>query len=169
VIPADAPVDHAPRSTALRVLVTGSRDYPWRAAVNLGLTESWSRLGRPIRVVHGACTDKRTGKLIGADRYADDWAREHEVAGIEVERHPADWARLGKAAGPIRNGGMVDLGAVICLGFPHPEKASTGTRGCMELAEKAGIPVWEAVDGYGPQRLIEMLNKVSADLRGGAA
>jgi hypothetical protein len=34
---------------------------------------------------------------------------------------------------------MVSLGATLCIAFPLG--ASEGTRGCMRLAEAAGIPV----------------------------
>jgi hypothetical protein len=36
---------------------------------------------------------------------------------------------------------MVELGADFCIGFPLGE--SKGTRGCMELARKAGIPTFD--------------------------
>ena len=66
---------------------------------------------------------------------ADDWAVAH---GLEPERHPADWKRYGRAAGPIRNQEMVNLGADVCLAFPR--EGSRGTKNCMEAARKAGIP-----------------------------
>lgn len=60
--------------------------------------------------------------------------------GGTVERHPAEWDKHGKAAGPIRNQKMVDLGATVCLAFPLP--GSRGTAHCMSAARKASIPVW---------------------------
>lgn len=79
-------------------------------------------------LVHGAAT--------GADTMAGKIAKE---LGWQVEEYPADWNKHGKAAGPIRNQQMVDLGADICLAFPLGE--SRGTRHCMKAAERAGIKV----------------------------
>lgn len=120
-----------------RVIVTGSRVWMDEAAVRTALTSAWRNLGQPIIVVHGACTD-RNGQLRGADRWADEWATEHAFAGITAERHPADWSQ-GRSAGPSRNRRMVHAGAVLALAFPLGE--SRGTRGCVDLCERAGIPV----------------------------
>jgi len=92
-------------------------------------------------IVHGACPT-------GADKMADDFAKYHDLS---IDPHPADWNRLGRAAGPLRNAEMVALGADICLAFigncssprchrpePHP---SHGATHCANLAERAGIPV----------------------------
>lgn len=133
LIDAGTPVSSDPVPTGTpRVLVTGSRAWTDEAAVRTALTKAWRVLGRPFVLVHGGCPT-------GVDRIAADWAIEHHCAYITAERHPADWKTHGKAAGPIRNAEMVNLGADVCLAFPLGE--SHGTRGCMALAEKAGIPV----------------------------
>lgn len=76
------------------------------------------------------------GGARGADTLASVEAKQW---GFNVEVHPADWRSHGKAAGHRRNAEMVKLGADVCLAFPLGE--SRGTRGCMRLAEAAGIPV----------------------------
>lgn len=128
----------------MRILVTGSRDWTDRDAVYHALNQICEERGlnyipdehgntmpdpSKVTVVHGACPT-------GADIIADDWCIS---ADFLAERHPADWGTHGKAAGPIRNQEMVDLGADICLAFPLG--ASRGTRDCMRRAEAAGIPV----------------------------
>lgn len=113
----------------MRVLVTGSRNWTNEAAVYSALTEL-IRTSNRITVVHGACPT-------GADAIAHHWAT--SVPGATAEPHPAEWDRHGKAAGPIRNQQMVDLGADVCLAFLLGE--SRGTRDCMRRAEAAGIPV----------------------------
>jgi hypothetical protein len=121
-----------------RILVTGSRYWRDRAAVRAGLDEAYRRWG-PFVLVHGDCRDRRTGKPVGADRWADEWAVDHAAVGIEVERHSADWDRHGDAAGPIRNAEMVARDALVCLAWPT--RYSRGTKGCMRLADEAGIPI----------------------------
>lgn len=118
-----------------RILVTGSRDWTDRAAVWRALWSAAREGGsEPVTVVHGDCPT-------GADRYAKEWCHEVIRAGLPCteEPHPADWSRHGKAAGPIRNQEMVDLGAVVCLSFPL--KGSRGTVDCTTRATAAEIPV----------------------------
>ena len=113
----------------MRALVTGSRNWGDRVVLLDALLDLEKRQGsHDLTIVHGACP---TGADAIAD-FATYW-------GWEVERHPADWRKHGKAAGPIRNQEMVDAGADICLAFPLGE--SRGTRDCMRRAEAAGIPV----------------------------
>ena len=116
-----------------RVLVTGSREWADHDSVTWAL-DAELRMHGAMTVVHGDCPT-------GADAIAAAWAREAGSRGSRVtaEPHPADWGRHGKAAGPIRNQQMVDLGADVCLAFPLGR--SPGTRHCMRAAKKAGIPV----------------------------
>lgn len=114
-----------------RVLVTGSRDWDdveiiWQA---MGQAVHDAGQDREIVVVHGACPR-------GADWHADRWAR---LADAQIERHPADWARHGKAAGFRRNAEMVNLGADVALAFIR--NGSRGASHTAALAEQAGIPV----------------------------
>jgi hypothetical protein len=113
----------------VRVLITGTReDGPHCQRAFEVLTKVWSRADNPtLTVVHGACPT-------GVDAYVDTMARD---AGFSVETYPADWDTHGKAAGPLRNKQMVDLGADLCLAFP--KGVSRGTRGCLALAQAAGI------------------------------
>lgn len=118
----------------MRILITGSRDWTDRSAILGSIAQFEEQSGvlpQEVTVVHGACPT-------GADAIADEMTH---ALGCQVERHPADWATHGKAAGPIRNAVMVSLGADICLAFPLGE--SRGTRSCMRMARNAGIPVVE--------------------------
>jgi hypothetical protein len=119
-----------------RVLITGSRDWddsePVRAALNNAL--SAIPPGSYLMVIHGACPT-------GVDTFASEWVKEMQAQCFPVfeDPHPANWFKHGKAAGPIRNQEMVDLGADICFAFPAP--GSKGTVHCMGAAEKAGTLV----------------------------
>lgn len=115
----------------MRVLVTGSRNWTDRKAIEDELDYLYYDFPfRHLTVVHGGAR--------GADTIAAEWAAARG-SHVTAERHPAEWERHGKSAGHRRNAEMVALGADICLAFPIGE--SRGTRGCIEMAKKAGIPV----------------------------
>jgi YspA, cpYpsA-related SLOG family len=115
-----------------RVLVTGSRtlresDYE---TVRAAIAKAAADLGPGVVVVHG--------NALGADRLADRAAR---ALGLRTEPHSARWRTEGKAAGPLRNQRMVDLGADVCIAFLAVGRENAGTKDCMRRAEATGIPV----------------------------
>lgn len=133
-----------------RVLTTSSRRWPSPDAI-------WERLafvlaeelpnGGTLTVVHGDCPT-------GGDLHTRQWCalpmgREYTV--IE-ERHPADWDRHGRAAGPIRSQEMIDLGAdlVLAAPLPGPRELSRGTWHCIDAARRAGLTV-EILAPTGPR------------------
>lgn len=135
----------------MRIIVSGSRTWSDRdtiyRALN-GVCEEFDLNYPPdeygntmpdaskIVVVHGACPT-------GADFIADEWCIGNFFT---AERHPAEWERLGRAAGMIRNREMADLGADLLLAFPAGR--SPGTRGMIREAERRGIPV-RVTEGVG--------------------
>jgi hypothetical protein len=113
----------------MRILITGSRDWPDPAVIEAALMRaSRGVLYHDVTLVSGACPT-------GADRMAEELAAN---LGMVVERHPADWASHGKAAGFIRNAEMVHAGADVCLAFQLND--SRGTGHTIQLARGAGIP-----------------------------
>jgi len=116
------------------IIVCGGRDYPDRDRVFAALDRAHQK--RPITLlVHGACMDEHTGELLGADRWADEWARER---GVKVEPHPANWELWGKAAGPMRNKQMAERGAHGLVALP----GGKGTASMCGHAARFGIPIW---------------------------
>ena len=111
----------------MKVLVCGSR--------------SWENLPRLFaeldRIVGGATTSVViTGGADGADTLADGWAKNRKHDRIIC---PANWKRHGRAAGPIRNRLMLDLGPEMVIAFRDGD--SPGTRDCIDEAERRGIPI----------------------------
>lgn len=130
-----------------RILVTGSRRWWDRWAL-------WRRLDQLLEQ-HGALTVVHGGAP-GLDDLARQWA---ELRGQDEECHAANWSTWGKRAGPMRNAGMVQAGAALCLAFPDPD--SKGTWDCVRRARETEIPT-EVVPGRRPEvevlcdRLLEL-------------
>lgn len=87
----------------MRVLVCGGRDFTdvpllWRTLDDL------HRKHRIERIIEGA-SDDVTGPYVGADYWAHEWAIARFV---DTTRYRAEWKRLGRAAGPIRNARMLE-------------------------------------------------------------
>lgn len=111
----------------LRVLVTGGRDFADRDLLFHTLDRLHLERGIAL-VIHGAAR--------GADRLANDWAKERRVP-----RHacPADWDGLGPAAGPIRNSFMLTLSPDLVVAF-------SGGGGTLDMVNKAELASVEVID-----------------------
>lgn len=121
----------------IRILITGSRDWPLTDITTVYTVMSKTitdyvlqgETQKTITIVHGACPK-------GVDAMADLFARSW---GMNIERHPANWDLYGKKAGPIRNKEMVELGVDICLAFVYNK--SSGASHAVELCRKKGVPL----------------------------
>lgn len=108
----------------MRTIIAGSRQITDETLI----TDTLARLAWPI-------TEIISGGAVGADRLGEAWAARH---GIPVRRFPADWARYGKGAGPVRNREMA-LAADALVAFW--DGRSAGTRNMIELARKQHLQV----------------------------
>jgi len=108
----------------MKVLVTGSRDWPDPQAVDRILTEL-----APDLVLHGGCPT-------GADAHAEAWCLAN---GVEQDVHPADWGTHGRRAAFLRNQAMVDEGPDLVVAFCL--NGSKGTEMTIKLARAANLPV----------------------------
>lgn len=111
----------------MKILVTGSREWT-----------DWARIYRVLSVhpkgtilVHGHCPR-------GADRIADFIG---QALGFEIHRHPADWNRYGRRAGPIRNREMLRLHPDIEVVYAFPVPQSRGTKDMIQASRQAGKDV----------------------------
>jgi hypothetical protein len=77
-----------------------------------------------------------SGAAKGVDRLGENWA---QTRGIGIRSFPADWKKHGRAAGPIRNKEMAEVGEAL-IALPCP--CSRGTRGMIKLAKEHGLPVF---------------------------
>ncbi len=135
-----------------KILITGSRDWQDVALIEealaywgrywINLRDQWLAKQMvfgvqqdnvktlpylAIRLISGACP---TGADLFAETFASEW-------GWQVERHPAEWHKYGKSAGPRRNQEMVMKGADVCLAFNRNN--SRGTANCVSHAVSSGI------------------------------
>lgn len=111
----------------MKILVTGGREYGDVSTIITALKDA----SAPGDIVI-------QGGAPGADDIAYRVAKRNGLRGIQID---AEWTRLGKKAGPIRNREMLDLQPDIVLAF-HPDLAnSRGTKDCAEEAIRRGIPV----------------------------
>jgi hypothetical protein len=115
----------------MRILVTGDRFWGCHYLAAEVIRRLVKRYGPDIVIVHGDAT--------GVD---ESFATAAKGLGVAVEAHPADWDRLGKRAGPIRNEEMVCAGAGLCLAVHRFLMNSKGTKDCARKAIEAGIPTY---------------------------
>jgi hypothetical protein len=115
----------------MRILITGDRSWACHELAAAVIRRLVARYGPDITIVHGDAA--------GVDK---SFATAAEDLGVAVEAHPADWSRLGKSAGPIRNREMVQAGADLCIAFHRFIMASKGTKNCATQDIEAGIPTY---------------------------
>jgi hypothetical protein len=119
---------------ALRVLVSGSREWPFEESYLIH--QSLDKLPKRAVIVHGACPT-------GVDAYAEDWVQVN--CGGDADRFPALWRKHGLGAGHIRNLQMLDHirkdGKALVLCFFWDAMNSKGTMGMALLALKAKVPL----------------------------
>jgi hypothetical protein len=119
----------------MRVLVTGSREWPYEQDVWSALQGLYGQSVGTMTVVHGACPK-------GADLHAALWCQNAIKHGLDVveERHPANWRPGGvydKGAGFKRNAEMVESKPDVCAAFIYQN--SSGATHTLGLAKGAGV------------------------------
>ena len=81
-----------------RLVVAGSRNFNDYSLLCTTLDEVVGELKSEYNVTIVS------GTANGADKLGEKYAEKH---GLKIERHPANWGRYGRGAGPIRNAEMV--------------------------------------------------------------
>jgi hypothetical protein len=111
----------------MKVLVTGSRDWDDRSLLFSTLDGYRSTIDEIIE-----------GCARGADQMAEEWARLHHVS---LHHFPADWKRIGRAAGPVRNREMLAHHPDLVIAFHHDLESSKGTADMVRIAKLSGVDV----------------------------
>jgi YspA, cpYpsA-related SLOG family len=113
----------------MRVLVCGGRDF-----------SDADLLCRELDCIHAhtPISGIIEGGAAGADDLAAKWSAKTGLP--QGVRFYADWAKHGRAAGPIRNQRMLDEGKPdLVVAFP----GGRGTADMVRRAKKAGVEVLE--------------------------
>lgn len=120
----------------MNLLVCGGRDFTDVPLLWRRLDELRAETPEPgIRLVIDGASDDVTGPYVGADYWAHQWALARNIPTI---RQHAKWKEQGRAAGPIRNGEMIERNKPdMIVAFP----GGRGTRNMIEQAERAGLLV----------------------------
>jgi len=122
-----------------RILVTGDRNWDDDDSIARRLNRA-ARFRRTVIIEGGAK---------GADAAAAAWAK---AKGAGHEQYKADWAKHGRAAGPIRNRTMLEQGRPDRVLAFHPDLGSSkGTKDMVSAAHRAGVKT--KVYGTGGKRV----------------
>lgn len=119
----------------MKLIVSGGRDLHW----NTGHADAlalWMIERRVELVVSGGCSGADMLGVAAACR-----------AMIQVRRVNADWKRLGRAAGPLRNRLMAELADAVLL-LP----GGRGTQSMYDEAKAAGLVIFDNRNSKGWQR-----------------
>ena len=122
----------------MRILVTGSRDWPSEPLIQQALMNWWLENDQPydVTLVSGACPT-------GADAMAERVAL---TQGWTVELHPANWDRYGKRAGFVRNEQMVESKPDVCLAFIYNKSKGATMTDLMARGHDVPTRTWR-LDG----------------------
>lgn len=129
------------------ILVTGSRTYSNNEEIEkqlwIAINDLYHENYTVIRVRHGGNVYRDRPSADGlAKAYVKRIRPSFLSIGIDLDDDPVlpDWETYGRAAGPIRNHQMVDMG--LDIGLVFMEKVATpGTTDCMRyMIQKGHIP-----------------------------
>ena len=122
-----------------RIIIAGSRSFNDYIKLKAAMYDTICDLKKSngeelnIKIISGTAR--------GADKLGEKYANEY---GYEVVRFPADWDRLGKRAGYVRNAEMAkyavsdgSIGVLVACW----DGASKGTKHMIDLANKYGLEV----------------------------
>lgn len=114
----------------MRLLIAGSRSWSPTDDDIAAAVATFPEHGTVDTIACVIC-----GEANGADLAGKRWARDR---GISVESHPAEWSRLGKRAGFVRNEAMGDACSHAII-F-RDDGVSNGTDHMLSVLRRLGRP-----------------------------
>lgn len=114
----------------LKVIISGGRNFHYyqflKERIDYFLKNKLNDENIEVIIIQGGAD--------GTDSLAKRYAKEKK---LKYEEYPADWKKYGKAAGPIRNKAMSEVGDVLIAFWNGKSK---GTKNMIETAKKRGLP-----------------------------
>lgn len=110
----------------MRLIVAGGRDFNDHKLFSKWVSKIYIKHGEELIIVSGGAK--------GADTMGEQFA---EMAQIPCHRYPAEWNRLGKAAGILRNHRMAENADALLAFWDGKSK---GTKAMIEIAKNRGLP-----------------------------
>lgn len=107
----------------MKVIIAGSRDF----------TNYQFLLDSIYKLDYSEWTEIVSGGAKGADALGEQFAQTHNLS---LKVFPADWNKLGNAAGPIRNKQMAEYADALVAFWDGKSK---GTKNMIETARKLGL------------------------------
>ena len=114
----------------MKLIIAGSRHL----RPDFGFILSAIKMLKP-----GTITEVVSGCASGVDQEGEHWASHMN---IPVMRFPADWIKLGKSAGPIRNEQMAKHADCLLLIW---DGKSLGSKNMLSNMKKLNKPVFEVI------------------------
>lgn len=110
----------------MRTIIAGSRTIT-----------SGDHVDAAIKACGFQITRVLSGCANGVDRLGENWAAANYIS---LDLFPADWERLGRRAGPVRNQKMAEnADALIAV---MVRAGSSGTKDMIRRAKRAGLRVY---------------------------
>tara|TARA_R110002096_G_scaffold338000_1_gene531284 strand:+ start:333 stop:683 length:351 start_codon:yes stop_codon:yes gene_type:complete len=109
----------------MKLIIAGSRNFTDYQKLKTECSQ-FLQEHKNIEIVSG-------GHYKGADRLGIQYAKEK---GFNLIKFPAEWNKLGKAAGPIRNKEMANYADALIVFW---DGKSSGTKNMIQLAKQKGI------------------------------
>jgi hypothetical protein len=118
----------------MKTVIAGSRTITQYGLVEAAIQESGFEI-----------TEVVSGGSRGVDRSGELWAQIH---GVPVRRFPADWVKLGRRAGAVRNYDMAKYADALIVVW---DGTSRGSKIMKQFAEDEHLKIFERVVGSGSE------------------
>lgn len=119
-----------------RVIIAGGRDFDDEKFLFDKMDYYLREVLAKIEIVSGHQKSEDNGYYYGADYFGEKYARARKFS---LEIFPADWKKLGKKAGPIRNRKMGASGVNACVVFWDGK--SQGSKNMIDICNELKIPL----------------------------